>query len=258
MSDKRYDGWHFLCASGCMMHDRNSEKVVAGTTYHCNPPIELCRRGLHASAKAIDALGNAPGPIVCRVMLTGMIVTDNEKAAASERTVLAMADATKLLHEFACWCAEKVLYLCEDQDTARKAIETKRAWLRGEATDHDLAAARASARVAVMNVPWDASRDVAWASAEAVARAVASATAGDIARDVSWASAWASAWTASWAITRNASRASAWDVAWDSAWDAQNKKLESELSVLLGVPHNEDYPQDHEDDPGFDDEDDDE
>ena len=46
-------------------------------------------------------------------------------------------------------CAERVLHLYEDKypddPRPRKAIETKRAWLRGEASDGELAAAGAAA-----------------------------------------------------------------------------------------------------------------
>jgi len=59
-------------------------------------------------------------------------------------------------HEFACRVAERVLYLCDDP-RPRRAIETKRAWLRGEIDDNELAAARTAARTAAR----DAARD-AW------------------------------------------------------------------------------------------------
>lgn len=103
----------------------------------------LCKAGLHASRRAIDALQYAPGPIICRVTLAGDVVEDKAKAAARERTVLWMADATNTLHEFACRCAETALRTAKVEDVrCWQAIETKRKWLRGEATDAELAAAR--------------------------------------------------------------------------------------------------------------------
>ena len=79
-----------------------------------------------------------------------------DKSVASERTVIWMADATNTLHEFACLCAEDALRTAKVEDVrCWQAIETKRKWLRGEATDDELTAA------------WDA----AWAAARAAARA---------------------------------------------------------------------------------------
>ena len=65
-----------------------------------------------------------------------------------------------ILHEFACVCAECALTLIDNPDPRSiKAIEVKRAWLRSEATDEELAAASDAARAAA----WDA-RAAAWAA----------------------------------------------------------------------------------------------
>ena len=63
-----------------------------------------------------------------------------------------------ILHEFACWCA--VQALLREREAGREpdprswaAIEVKRQWLRGEATNSELAAARAAA--------WDAASTAA-------------------------------------------------------------------------------------------------
>ena len=54
-----------------------------------------------------------------------------------------------ILHEFACVCAECALTLIDNPDPRSiKAVEIKRAWMRGEATDGELAAARNAARAA--------------------------------------------------------------------------------------------------------------
>lgn len=64
----------------------------------------------------------------------------------------------RILHEFACWCAEEALSHVEHPDERSwNAIKVKRAWLRGEASDAELAAARAAA--------WDAARAAAESSA---------------------------------------------------------------------------------------------
>lgn len=71
-----------------------------------------------------------------------------------------------VLHEFACRLAEQALALVEAPDPRSvAAVAAKRAWLRGEATDDELAAA------------WDAAR--------------AAGAAGDAAGDAAWDAAWA-------------------------------------------------------------------
>ena len=191
-------GWHFLREDRRLQYPPHT-LVEVGQTLTVEPPLKLCTCGLHLSERAIDALNYAPGPIVCRVEGSGEILVGDDKAAATKRTVLWMVDATNTLHEFACWCAEQALL--REREAGREpdprswaAIETKRRWLRGEATDKELAAAR----------------DAAWAAARAAARAAA------------WYAAWASAW------------ASAWYAAWDATRDVQNAKLEEMLNELAG------------------------
>ena len=155
-------GWHFVAEDGKERWG-SRRRIQAGKTYRVRGEIALCEHGLHASERSIDALNYAPGPIVCRVQLSGRILRDTDKAVATERTVLAMADATNLLHEFACWCAERALRA--ERKAGRvpdkrswEAIRVKRRWLKGKATDEELAAA------------WDAARDAAGAAARAAAR----------------------------------------------------------------------------------------
>ena len=57
----------------------------------------------------------------------------------------------KTLHEFACVCAERALSRVGNPDSRSiAAIAAKRAWMRGEITDAELAAARDAAWDAVM------------------------------------------------------------------------------------------------------------
>ena len=61
--------------------------------------------------------------------------------------------AAPILHEFACVCAEYALSLIDNPDPRSiKAIEVKRAWMRGEVTDEELAAAWEAARYAYDDV----------------------------------------------------------------------------------------------------------
>src|SRR3990167_8203256 len=154
----RWFGWHFLPA-GRRLRWGSREVVEAGRTYRAKGSLAMCENGMHASARAIDALMYAPGPLVCRVELVGERLNAADKACARERSVLWLADATIVLHEFACTVATDALHLAEARGArvdprSWAAIETKRRWLRGEATDAELAAARA--------VAWAAARDAAW------------------------------------------------------------------------------------------------
>ena len=184
----------------------DGREVCVGETLTVEPPIVPCERGLHASVRAIDALEYAPGSLVCRVRLSGEIVAHGgDKHAASERTVLWMADATRILHEFSVWVARSALLRerqlgREPDKRSWEALRVKALWIRGEATDAQLAAAR----------------DAAWDAARAAAR------------DAAWDAAWAAAWDAARAAARDAARAAARA----AARDAANKRLESMLNRL--------------------------
>lgn len=158
--------WHFL-RDDCLLGYKDKRKVEIGKkiTVDCKPV--LCESGLHGSVRAIDALRYAPGPMVCRVVLSGEFAKGNDKIAATERTVIAMADATALLHTFACDIAEEaVLKYCNPPDPrSLSAIQTKRDWLTGKATDAQLAAARGAVSAAARDAVSAAARDAAWAAA---------------------------------------------------------------------------------------------
>ena len=115
-----------------------------------------------------------------------------------------------ILHEFACVCAECALSLINSPDPRSiKAIETKRAWLRGEVTTQELldtmGAAMNAAWVDIGNLTKDATRDAAWA-----ARAAAWTDAGNAA----WAAANNTVWTAVRVAPRIVTNATANDTAW--------------------------------------------
>ena len=200
MSESPLLAWHFLPEDRRLRFGGRT-LVEPGQTLTVEPPLELCSRGLHASVRPIDALSYAPGPILCRVALSGEILEDKDKVCAEHRTVLWMADATRALHLFACDEAERALQIAKvDEPRCAAAIKTKRRWLDGEATDQELAAASAAAR------------DAAWAAARAAA----------------WDAAWAAARDAAWAAASAAAR----DAAWAAAWDEQNERL---TAAFLGL-----------------------
>ena len=206
------EAWHFLPADRRTRY--SGELVTKSSVLHVPGEIEICERGLHASRRAIDALQYAPGPIVCRVRVWGDVQEQSDKIVGSYRECISMCDATNTLHEFTCCVAETALLIADVKDKrCWQAIEAKRAWLRGEIDNRQLAAARAYARDAAM----------------AAARDAARAAARDAARDAAWDAARDAAWDAAWAAAWDAARAYARDAAWAYAWDEQNKTLESML-----------------------------
>ena len=195
--------WHF--SNGSEAHGSH-RKLIVGKTYRVRGKPALCQHGLHASERALDALHYGSGNVVSQVTLGGTVIADTDKQVATQRTVIAQADATDILHEFACWCGEQALL--KERERGREpdarswaAIEAKRAWLRGEINDDQLAAARDAAR--------DAGRDAAWAA--------------------TWAAARDAAWAATWDAAGGADKAAARD----ATWAAQNAKLEEMLRELL-------------------------
>lgn len=139
-----------------------------------------------------------------------------------------------ILHEFACRCAERALSRIENPDPrSLRAIEVKRTWLRGEATDEELAAAQDAARAA---------RHATWAAAEAAALDFAEAAAAEAAAlDSAEAAAWAAARYAAMSAAREAAMSAAREAAQAAAWravlaaakDAENQWQIKELQKML-------------------------
>ena len=209
-------GWHFVREDRKL---RDGQIVKSGRVYRLpkGQTPELCERGYHASERAIDALKYAPGPVVCRVELRGTIIPDTDKAVATERKVLWVADATTVLHELACWCAERALRAerkagREPDPRSWEAVKVKRRWLAGKATNQELSAAWSAADSAAAS--WSAARSAAWSAADFAAGAA------------SW-----SGWSAARSTVRSASRSAA---ARSAVRSAADRKLTSMLEALHG------------------------
>ena len=203
-------GWHF--STGRLGYGDDRE-IVIGETHEVSGPLELCARGLHASEQILDALGYAPGSILCRVRLHGEILRGEDKACATRRTYLTKIDATGILREFARKCALDVIHLWDAPNVVKQFLETG---------DYTLRAAT-----------WAAASDVAWDTARVVAS------------DAAWAAAMAATSDAARAAARNAAaaavRAVASDAAMDAARDAamaaardiQNKRLTEMVEMAI-------------------------
>lgn len=210
-----YEGWHFLAEKG-KLRDGSPAASVGGVETFDGEPV-LCKDGLHASARAIDALRYAPGAYVRRVRLEGtivggLIVGEGDKRCATRRVIVAEADATRTLHLFACDEAERALKASNVEDErCWNAIAVKRLWLDGKATDEELSAARAAAGAAVRDAARGAFGTATWG------------------QHATWAAVRAAAMAAAW----DAAGAAAWAAAWGPARDAANERLERALHALM-------------------------
>jgi hypothetical protein len=191
------NGWYFA-ATDCRLRYGDDRVAAVGITHEVAGPLRLCERGLHASARALDALNLGAGPVVFRVTLSGDVVHGSDKSAATHRAYTAGGiDVSGTLREFACCVAEAAMLLTGHNDPRSwQAIEAARAYVRGEIDTQTLDAA------------WDAARAAAWAAA------------GDAARAAAWAAAWAAAGDAAGAAAGDAAGAAAWAAAWAAAGDA--------------------------------------
>jgi len=151
--------WHFIADDRKLAYpqaDGSRPVITPGLVLTEERPLSLCHVGLHASVRAIDAMQYAQGAVICRVECEGEIVHGDDKLCCSRRTVLWMADATRVLHLFACDVAEEALALVGNPDPRSvAAIAAKRDWLDGKIDDAQFDAA------------WDAARAAAWAASAA-------------------------------------------------------------------------------------------
>ena len=83
-----------------LRYDDNRE-IIVGETHSVKGEIKICKNGLHASEKLIDALKCAPGCILYLVELSGDMDIGKDQVAAMSRKYLAEFDAADLLREFA-------------------------------------------------------------------------------------------------------------------------------------------------------------
>lgn len=208
MTEIRY-GWHFLDGEGRPAWG-GLGPVEVGRTYRVKGTIEVCVNGLHGSLDPLVSMSYAPrssGCVVTWCEYSGPF-SDNQdgKFAARTRRVLAMADATREIHEFAAWCIRRALLRerregREPDPRSWEALRVKAQWLRGKATDAELARAAEAAGAAA----------AAWGVAVAAAPCPAYA-------------AGAAAWAAAYERTRRAAERI-----------AQRRRLTAVLNRALGI-----------------------
>jgi hypothetical protein len=70
--------WHFLPEDKRLGYG-DGRLVEVGATLECEGEPALCSNGMHGSARLIDALKYANGPIVCRVEIAGDVIEGEDK-----------------------------------------------------------------------------------------------------------------------------------------------------------------------------------
>jgi hypothetical protein len=210
-----FDAWWFSPPDGRLAYG-DGRPIVVGETLTVEPPIVLCKRGLHASVRAIHALYYAQSSTVCRVRLGGTIVHGGDKVAASQRTVLWMADPERVLRGWGAWCAMGALLGSSPVDQRSiDAVLLVQRYVDGE----DISSA-------------------VWRAAESAARRAtrraASDAASDAARRAARSAAWSAARSAAWSAAESAAWSAAESAAWSAAWSAMNDELERRLLALGG------------------------
>jgi hypothetical protein len=209
--------WYFSNQE-CILSHGDGRRIEPGVTHTVGGPLALCRHGLHASRRLIDALGYAPGPVVWRVELGGAVIDGGDKVVASSRRYSYGFDATEILRDFARRCALDVIdqwaapvvvveYLRTGDESWRAAAE---------------AAAWAAARAAEEAATWAAARAAAWAATWAAGTAARAAwNAAEAAEAAAWVAARA-AWNAAEAAEA---------AAWVAARARQNRRLTAMISA---------------------------
>ena len=221
--------WYFSSENRRLRHGDGRE-IRLGETHAVSGEIEMCKNGLHASKKAIDALYYAPGTIVYRVELSGEIKKGEDKLVAQKRTYLSGGiDVSETLRKFARMCALDVVGIWEAPEVVIRYLKTGDKSMLDTALD----AARAAAWAAARDDAWAAAHGDAYDAAKAAARDAAYADALDTAPAAALAAARATARAAARATALAAAKSAAKYAARDAAYTAsshearrkQNKRL---------------------------------
>lgn len=97
MKNKTRLGWHWLRKS-CKLGYRDGRLVTTGETLYVRGQPEICHRGLHASPTIPTSITYGPGPVLCRVIVGGVVSSGHrDKFVGSCRTVLKMRDVSHLI-----------------------------------------------------------------------------------------------------------------------------------------------------------------
>ena len=251
--------WHIAENNGLLGHG-DKRRIVVGETLTINVPIFMCKHGLHACERLIDALAYANGTAICEVALGEDAYTEADKSVSASRACIAMTspeEGERILRNFARSCAldvahlwdmpENVLqYLETGDESVRSAAETA-AWTASKS------AADAASKSASMSAAWTEARSAAWTAGEAAADVASWTAAKSASRSAARAAGEAAAWSAADAASRaaadaaaeaaamsaaksaawTASDAASWIAAWTDAWTAVREKYNARLVEMV-------------------------
>jgi outer membrane protein assembly factor BamB len=157
---------------------KDNRKIKLGITHKVKGKPVLCKHGLHASKKIIDALEYARGDIIWKVELGGVVLKGDDKMVATERTYIdGGVDISEVLKKFARMCALDVVHLWDAPDVVMEYLKTGNETLRYTAWSAACnsagaggaawAGAGGAARYASRHASMGAARDTAAEAAEA-------------------------------------------------------------------------------------------
>jgi hypothetical protein len=156
--------WHFTTLDKKLGYG-DGRLIIAGEKLTVPGPIVLCKSGLHASKRLLDALKYAPGAYLWEVELSGEVIHGDDKSVATERTALCGFDASEVLRKFSRMVALQAVEKHWDESKLGAFPDVTLQWLKtGDET------LRVAAR--------SAARSAAWAAEAAGAEAAAWAAAG--------------------------------------------------------------------------------
>jgi hypothetical protein len=185
--------WHFV---GGTLRDGRPVPVDGEWLVH-DGPVVICESGLHASVDVWDALRYAPGPVLCRVDVGGVVLEGIDKIVASRRRIVERVDLANDLRRFACDEALRAAHLWDMPDVVRDYLTTRDDSLREAAAEAARSAWAFSAADATADAAKAAGRAAAWAADAARSAAAwgAECRRSGVARDAAYAASWA-AWAA--------------------------------------------------------------
>jgi hypothetical protein len=193
-------GWYFAPENGRLANG-DGRRIRVGLTHSVDAPVILCRHGLHASERVIDALTYSTSSILYRVRLSGLIVRGDDKACATTRTYVARINAENVLREFARRCALQHVKKWDAPPVVVEYLKTGNPKLR--------------------SVAWSA----AWSAARSASRSASRSAARSASRSASRSAAWSAAQSAAWSAAQSAAES--------AAWSAQNRLLEKLVRAAM-------------------------
>lgn len=155
-------GWWF--SNGYQLGYDDKRPVRVGITHTVEPPLELCKWGLHLSINPLDAISNAGGSIVWRVKASGEVVEGVGKLVCSERTYVAGGtDVSGVLQKFIRLCVLDAKCLWDAPDVLIRYLRTGNKSLQEDAL-------KAAVDAVIKNTGFGTPASITKVAANAVAR----------------------------------------------------------------------------------------